>query len=133
MQRWLRGAPRLVAACFLISTGGCLGPEVDRIKDPVAKAEYNCRYHLERSVAKVHRPQALDPDGVLRRSIATFHEPEIIQTGTLVEFTWPSGGIKLQGSTSVHSGTCTMDVSNGQQLVASAKLDGRELHSGFRF
>ena len=115
---------------LLLPLGGCLEPEVDRIDDPVEKAAYHCRYVIERAIAA---PDQLRADGVLRRRIATFAEPEVARTGDVVRFEWPAGAIVEDDGSGSHGGNCTMDLSGGQQLVVSASLDGRPLHAGFRF
>lgn len=108
----------------------CAGPAVDQIKDPVEKAAWHCRYVLERAVAT---PEQMDADGVLRREIATFGDPEVSRMGEVVRFTWADGSIVAKDRSGAYGGECVMDVANGQQLVVSAALDGQPLHAGFRF
>ena len=120
----------ILAAGLALSLTGCLEPEVDRIDDPVEKAAYNCRYVLERAVAE---PEQLRADGVLRRRIATFREPVMARTGDVVRFSWAPGAIIEDDGSGSHGGDCTMDLTDGQQLVVSATLDGEPLHAGFRF
>lgn len=110
--------------------GGCLEPEVDRIEDPVEKAAWHCRYVIERAIAT---PAQLRADGVLRRPIATFAEPAVARTGDRVRFAWAPGAITEDDGAGTHGGDCVMDVTDGQQLVVSASLDGAPLHAGFRF
>ncbi len=113
-----------------LSLGGCLEPGVDRIEDPVEKATYHCRYVIERALAT---PQQLRADGVLRRPIATFANPAVERTGDRVRFAWAPGAVTLDDGSGAHGGDCVMDLTEGQQLVISASLDGAPLHAGFRF
>lgn len=124
---------RLAAAVLgvlCLPLGGCLESGVDRIKDPVEKAAWHCRYVIERAIAT---PEQLRPDGVLRRRIATFAEPVVERRGDEVRFVWPSGAITENDGSGAHGGDCVMDIAGGQQLVVSAHLDGAPLHAGFRF
>ncbi|HYC68563.1 hypothetical protein [Brevundimonas sp.] len=125
-----RLAAPLVAAGLCLPLGGCLEPEVDRIRDPVEKAAWHCRYVLERAIATTEQ---LSPDGVLRRRIATFADPAVQRTGDVVRFAWAPGAITEDDGPGTHGGDCVMDVADGQQLVVSATLDGAPLHAGFRF
>ena len=122
----MRGFPVILAALVLASceTGA------DAITDPVAKAEYNCRYVLERAMAEEAEK---DADGVLRRRVADFPAPTVTRTGDQVRFVWPADAIARKDGRSRHDGACVMDITDGQQLVVSAELDGQPLHSGFRF
>jgi hypothetical protein len=122
-----RGAFVIVAATGLAA---CNPTGVDGITDPVAKAEHHCRYVLERAIAgEAER----DADGVLRRKVADFPAATITRTGEQVRFVWPEDSIARTDGRSRHDGTCVMDITDGQQLVVSAELDDRPLHSGFRF
>lgn len=116
-----------VAGLMLVAS--CLEGGVDQIRDPQKKAEYHCRYVLERALASADE---LSPDGVLRKRIAEFGSPRVQRAGDSVSFTWPAGAITRVGAVGGHSGECVMDIGDGQLLV-SAKLDGRPLHAGFRF
>ncbi|SFS73802.1 hypothetical protein [Brevundimonas viscosa] len=113
-----------------LAVAGCLEPEVDRLEDPVEKAAYHCRYVLERGIAT---PAQLRADGVLRRRIATFAEPVMERNGDVVRFSWAAGAIAEDDGSGSHGGDCVMDLTDGQQLVVSATLDGQPLHAGFRF
>ena len=122
---------RQIAVGFLIlGQSGCIEPEVNRIKDPVEKAEYHCRYVLERELATEAEKS---PAGVLRRKIATFGTPRLERNGNRVRFIWEPGAIKRTNSEVLHGGDCMMDISGGGQYVLQANLDGRSLHAGFRF
>lgn len=119
----------LAAVAGLMLVAGCLEGGVDQIRDPQKKAEYHCRYVLERALASSGE---LSPDGVLRERIAEFANPRIQRNGDNVSFVWPAGAISRIGAAGGHSGECVMDIGDGQRLV-SAKLDDRPLHAGFRF
>lgn len=122
----MRGLPVILPALVLASceTGA------DAIKDPVAKAEHHCRYVLERNIADEAEK---DADGVLRRRVADFPAPTVTRTGDQVRFVWAADSIARKDGRSRHGGICVMDIAHGQQLVVSAELDDRPLHSGFRF
>lgn len=115
---------------FALLAAGCMERGVDRIRDPEQKAEFHCRYVLERALA-TH--EEISPDGVLRRRIAVFAEPTVQREKDQVHFSWPAGSITRLGEAALHRGECVMDIRDGQQLVLSASLDGSALHSGFRF
>ncbi|GLS02444.1 hypothetical protein GCM10007859_24680 [Brevundimonas denitrificans] len=122
-----RGVPVIVAAFGLTA---CNPSGADAITDPVAKAEYHCRYVVERAIAD---EAERDADGVLRREVADFPAPTVTRTGDQVRFVWARDSIARKDGRSRHGGTCVMDIKDGQQLVVSAELDGQPLHSGFRF
>ena len=128
--RCIRLTAPLAAAVLCLPLGGCLEPDVDRIEDPVEKAAWHCRYVIERAIAT---PEQLRADGVLRRRIATFGEPAVERTGDVVWFAWAPGAITEDDGSGAHGGDCVMDITDGQQLVVSASLDGAPLHAGFRF
>lgn len=128
--RCIRLTAPLAAAVLCLPLGGCLEPDVDRIEDPVEKAAWHCRYVIERAIAT---PEQLRADGVLRRRIATFGEPAVERTGDVVRFAWAPGEITEDDGSGAHGGDCVMDITDGQQLVVSASLDGAPLHAGFRF
>ncbi len=113
---------------LLLNSAGCTEPEINRIKDPVDKAAYHCRYVLERELAK---PDELTPAGVLRQRIADFQPPRVERAGDQVRFVWDHGSIKRSDSPESHGGDCSMLVS--RQYVIHATLDGRGLHAGFSF
>lgn len=121
-------APALGLLCLPL--GACLETGVDQIDDPVEKAAYHCRYVIERAIAT---PEQLRPDGVLRRRIATFADPSVERSGDVVRFAWAPGDITGNDGSGSHGGDCVMDITDGQQLVIGASLDGAPLHSGFRF
>lgn len=121
---WLAATSSLL----LLVTAGCTGPEVDRIKDPLDKAAYHCRYVLERALAK---PNELSPAGILRQRIAEFQPPRVERAGDQISFVWYHGAIKRSDSPEAHGGDCTMLVS--RQFVVKATLDERSLHAGFSF
>jgi hypothetical protein len=124
----MRGVLVIVAAA--LGLGACESSGADGIKDPVAKAEYHCRYVLERAIAD---EAERDADGVLRRRVADFPAAQMTRTGDQVRFVWPQDSIARTDGRSRHDGACVMDITDGQQLVVSAELDDRPLHSGFRF
>lgn len=124
---FLRGGVISVGALLGV---GCTEGGVDSIRDPQQKAEFNCRYVLERAIAT---PDELSPDGVLRRQIAVFASPVVQRENDRIRFSWPAGSITRLGTDASHRGECIMDIEEGQQLVLSASLDGRDLHAGFRF
>lgn len=124
----MRGVLVIVAAAFGLTA--CNPSGVDGTTDPVARAEIHCRYVLERAIADVAER---DADGVLRRKIANFPDAVVTRTGDQVRFVWPRDSIARADARSRHDGACVMDITDGQQLVVSAELDDRPLHSGFRF
>ena len=119
----------LVIATAAVVLAACNPSGADAVTDPVAKAEHHCRYVLERAIAG---GAELDRDGVLRRKIADFPDAVVTRTGEQVRFVWPRDSIARTDGASRHGGTCVMDITDGQ-LVVSAELDDRPLHSGFRF
>ena len=122
---------RAVLAMFAAAVLTACGPSgADAISDPVAKAEYHCRYVLERAIAA---EAERDADGVLRRRIADFPDATVTRSGEQARFVWPANSIVRKDGRSRHGGTCVMDITDGQQLVVSAELDSQPLHSGFRF
>ncbi|WP_426042812.1 hypothetical protein [Brevundimonas sp. TWP2-3-4b1] len=123
----LRGGVISVGALLGV---GCTEGGVDSIRDPQQKAEFNCRYVLERALAT---PEERSADDVLRRQIAVFAAPAVQRENDQVRFTWPAGSITRLGTGSSHQGACVMEIGDGQQRLVSASLDGRTLHSGFSF
>lgn len=117
----------MISVLFLGAIG-CKGPEVDRITDPTEKAAYHCRYVLERELAK---PDELNANGVLRKSIAEFQPPRMERAGDQISFFWDHGAIKRSDSSKTYGGDCSMLIS--KQFVVKATLDGRSLHAGFSF
>ena len=122
-----RGVLAIVVAVGLTA---CNPSGVEAVTNPVAKAEQNCRYVLERAIAD---ETERDADGVLRRKVADFPSATVMRTGAQVSFVWPRDSIARTDGRSRHDGACVMDIKDGQQLVVSAELDDRPLHSGFRF
>lgn len=120
----------LVIGATALGLAACGPTGADAIADPVAKAEFNCRYVLERAIADEGER---DADGVLRRKVADFPAATVTRTGDQVRFVWPRDSIARTDGRSRHDGACVMDIKDGQQLVVSAELDDRPLHSGFRF
>lgn len=102
--------------------------DIDRIAGPVLKARYSCQYLLERSLATERQK---DPDEVLRRRIADFREPAVVQAGDRVHIDWPEGAITRRADGSRHSGGCVMTLRPQGRHVERLTLDGRELHAGF--
>ena len=119
-----------IAGLLYLSLGGCHDAGSDESRDPVQAAARHCRYVIERAIA---RPDQKDADGVVRRRIATFADPSIVRSANLVHFAWAPGTISEDDGSGSHGGDCTMDITGGQQLVVSAKLDETTLHAGFRF
>lgn len=102
--------------------------DIDRIADPVEKARFSCQYLLERALATDAQK---DPDGVLRRRIADFAAPEVIQEGGAVRTVWPVDGIVLRADGSRHAGSCVIRPRGKGRFVEAVNLDGAALHAGF--
>lgn len=102
--------------------------DIDRIADPVAKARFSCQYLLERALATAAQ---MDADGVLRRRIADFAEPEVTQEGGAVHTVWPKGDIVLRADGSRHAGSCVIRPRGEGRFVEAVTLDGAALHAGF--
>ncbi len=102
--------------------------DIDRMRDPVQKARYSCQYLLERELAT---DEQKDPDGVLRRRIADFAEPQVTRDGDVVCTVWPEGSITLRADGSRHHGACTMTLREHGRHVSEVTLDGRPRHAGF--
>ncbi len=98
------------------------------MSDPVQKARYSCQYLLERELAT---DEQKDPDGVLRRRVADFAEPQVTREGDVVRTVWPAGSITLRADGSRHDGSCTMTLHEHGRHVSEVTLDGRPRHAGF--
>lgn len=127
--------PRHLAAfaiAFAAATllGGCRPGiyDIDRLADPIDKARYSCQYLLERGLSTEAQR---DADGVLRRRIADFAEPDIAQQGDSLHIAWPAGAITLRTDASPHYGACTMRLRPNGRFVETVTLDGAALHAGF--
>lgn len=102
--------------------------DIDRMDDPLDKARFSCQYILERELAT---DEEKDPDGVLRRRIAEFEEPEVVREGDVVRTRWRPGQIVLTKDGSRHGGGCVMTLKPHIRHVDSVELDGRAMHAGF--
>jgi hypothetical protein len=102
--------------------------DIDRMASPVQKARFSCQYLLERALA---REDEIDADGVLRRRVARFAEPEIAVSEDVVRTVWTGGGIVSRRDGSRHGGGCTIRLRPQGRWVEAVTLDGRDLHAGF--
>lgn len=126
-----RRALRLAALGVLAVLAAACRPmiyDIDRIADPVAKARFSCQYLLERALAADAQK---DVDGVLRRRVADFAEPLVLQEGGAVRTVWPVGGIVLRADGSRHAGSCLIRSRGEGRFVEAVTLDGVALHAGF--
>lgn len=124
------GRKYILAVAALGMLGACrpMTYDIDRMPDPLAKARYSCQYLLERALAT---DAERDPDGVLRRRIADFGEPQVTQAGEQVRIVWPADAITLRADASRHAGGCLMRLRPSGRYVEAVTLDGRALHAGF--